>query len=362
MTHTGSLAVYVSGHGYGHSTRTAEVLRAVRERAPGLRDRGVHVGAGVPLRGRRQAAARRCAASSATSASSRRTPSSSTRPARSAAWRAFMAGWDGRVAQEAAWLREVGARLVLGDIPPLAFAAAAEAGVRVGRPRQLLLGLDLRPPGGPRAGPRRGGGAGRRGVRAGGPAAAAALRGRPLGLPAHRGRAARGAEARGGRRPRRVDAWGSTRRPAVLLSFGGLGLPGPAACGARVAGRVPVPAHRRGGRRPGAGESPTNRRPGARGGRPRVPGPRRRRRRGGDEARLRHRDRLHRGGNAARLHRSRRLPGVPDHGGGDAALPAGRVRVERGRPRGPARSRARGRCAPCRSPIRPAPTARQSPP
>jgi L-arabinokinase len=46
-----------------------------------------------------------------------------------AAWRAFMAGWDGLVAREAGWLREAGARLVLGDIPPLAFVAAAEAGV-----------------------------------------------------------------------------------------------------------------------------------------------------------------------------------------------------------------------------------------
>ncbi len=30
------IAVYVSGHGFGHSTRTAEVLRTLRERAPSL--------------------------------------------------------------------------------------------------------------------------------------------------------------------------------------------------------------------------------------------------------------------------------------------------------------------------------------
>ena len=34
------------------------------------------------------------------------------------------------MAQEAAWLRSTGARLVLADVPPLAFAAAAEAGLR----------------------------------------------------------------------------------------------------------------------------------------------------------------------------------------------------------------------------------------
>jgi L-arabinokinase len=45
------------------------------------------------------------------------------------AWRAFVAGDEPRVAAEARWLRESGARVVLGDIPPLAFAAAAEAGL-----------------------------------------------------------------------------------------------------------------------------------------------------------------------------------------------------------------------------------------
>jgi L-arabinokinase len=45
------------------------------------------------------------------------------------AWRSFVAGDLSRVADEARWLRREGARVVLGDIPPLAFAAAAEAGV-----------------------------------------------------------------------------------------------------------------------------------------------------------------------------------------------------------------------------------------
>jgi L-arabinokinase len=44
-----------------------------------------------------------------------------------AGWRAFMRGWDGLVASEATWLREAGARLVVGDIPPLAFEAASRA-------------------------------------------------------------------------------------------------------------------------------------------------------------------------------------------------------------------------------------------
>jgi hypothetical protein len=45
------------------------------------------------------------------------------------AWRRFHAGYRERVAREAEWLGASGARLVLGDIPPLAFDAAGEAGV-----------------------------------------------------------------------------------------------------------------------------------------------------------------------------------------------------------------------------------------
>ncbi len=41
-------------------------------------------------------------------------------------------------------LKAAGARLVVGDIPPLAFAAAARAGVPIDRDLQLHLGLDLR--------------------------------------------------------------------------------------------------------------------------------------------------------------------------------------------------------------------------
>jgi L-arabinokinase len=43
--------------------------------------------------------------------------------------RIFGEGFSERVAREADWLREIGARLVLGDVPPLAFAAAHEAGI-----------------------------------------------------------------------------------------------------------------------------------------------------------------------------------------------------------------------------------------
>ena len=122
------LAVYVSGHGYGHATRTAEVLREVRARA-----------ADLPILIRTSAPAFLFEGLIAPPLSVCRVECDVglvqqdalviDEAGTVAAWRGFMDAWDDRVAGEAAWLRDAGARLVLGDIPPLAFAAAARAGV-----------------------------------------------------------------------------------------------------------------------------------------------------------------------------------------------------------------------------------------
>src|SRR5574341_488071 len=122
------LAVYVSGHGFGHATRTAEVLRAVRERASALRIsictsapsflfQGV---VGPPLAVR----AVECDVGLV-----QKDALTIDETATAEAVRRFLIGWEALVSREARWLRESGARLVLGDIPPLAFAAAAAAGV-----------------------------------------------------------------------------------------------------------------------------------------------------------------------------------------------------------------------------------------
>jgi hypothetical protein len=50
-------------------------------------------------------------------------------PATVEACRAFAATWHERVEAESRWLRESGAALVVGDVPPLAFAAATAAGL-----------------------------------------------------------------------------------------------------------------------------------------------------------------------------------------------------------------------------------------
>ena len=103
------LAVYVSGHGFGHATRTAEVLRAVRERASGAAD---HASArrlpsflfeGVV--GRRLSVRLVECDVGLVQKDALTIDEAGDAPRRV---RRFLAGWDGLVAREARWLRESG--------------------------------------------------------------------------------------------------------------------------------------------------------------------------------------------------------------------------------------------------------------
>jgi L-arabinokinase len=171
------------------------------------------------------------------------------------AWRSFMTGWEGLVAQEAAWLRSSWARLVLGDIPPLAFAAADAAGLpSVGLSNfswDWIYGhLGSRRPALAEASAQAREAYARAGLLLRLPFAgdlSAFPRIEDVPLVARKPAIAR-AEVR-----RRL---GLDARPAVLLSFGGLGLPGlrPAAFGSLVdyqllltgrAGIGPVPSNLR---------------------------------------------------------------------------------------------------------------------
>ncbi len=122
-----SLAVYVSSHGFGHATRVAEVIAGFFEYVP------------------------RCAVHLRTTAPSWLFPAHDARlrmdsvatdvgmvqphgleidfEATITRLDELEARWRERVAAEATWLDDVGAGLVLGDVPPLAFAAAAHAGI-----------------------------------------------------------------------------------------------------------------------------------------------------------------------------------------------------------------------------------------
>ena len=128
------IVFYVSGHGFGHASRSGEVIRALLRRRP---DAAVIV---------RTMATKRFFDSSAASGVNRSPPilvlpfeadtgmiqidslqldaaESITRAA------AFYEALPHKTAAEARFLKEHGADLVLGDIPPLAFAAAAAADV-----------------------------------------------------------------------------------------------------------------------------------------------------------------------------------------------------------------------------------------
>jgi hypothetical protein len=120
-----TIALAVSGHGYGHAVRSAEVARALLERgarvvvrseAPKwLLPAGVEwlPNPGWPLD------------VGVVQHDGLEFDIDATR----SAWRAFASKFDARAEAEARLLRSAGVDVVLGDIPPLAFAAAARAGL-----------------------------------------------------------------------------------------------------------------------------------------------------------------------------------------------------------------------------------------
>ena len=122
------LVAYVSGHGYGHATRVGEVLRAVRETRP---EQPLAVVTSGPESLYRKAVpgpfefrSLQCDVGLVQKGALVMDEAATV-----LAWRAFVRDDPRRIASEAEWLRQRGARVVLGDIPPLAFAAAAEAGI-----------------------------------------------------------------------------------------------------------------------------------------------------------------------------------------------------------------------------------------
>src|SRR5262245_56277798 len=122
------LVAYVSGHGFGHATRTAEVLRAVRSAAPDLPLTVVGAAPEWLFRGAVPGPFRFRASTldvGVVQADALRMDEGAT----AARWRQFSDAYPRRLDEEAGWLRRSGAGLVLGDVPPLAFDAAAEAGV-----------------------------------------------------------------------------------------------------------------------------------------------------------------------------------------------------------------------------------------
>jgi len=123
-----TIIFYISGHGFGHASRQIEVIDTLLEHRPDIH---VVVRTAVPARLFEIGLAgsvelqRTATDSGVAQLDSLRIDEEET------AWRAarFYADFDDRVRDEAAVLGSLDAALVVGDIPPLAFAAADRAGV-----------------------------------------------------------------------------------------------------------------------------------------------------------------------------------------------------------------------------------------
>ena len=122
------LLFYISGHGFGHAARDIEIINAIAQRQP---DTHVTLRTDVPqwfLRDSLQATVERISGDVDTGLVQ---PDGLTIDEDETARRAasFYAEFPARIAREIDVIRTVAADLVIGDIPPLACAAANAAGV-----------------------------------------------------------------------------------------------------------------------------------------------------------------------------------------------------------------------------------------
>jgi hypothetical protein len=122
------IAFYISGHGYGHAARDVELIRTLLDTRLDL---SVVVRTAVAPALFEPVAGPRVDLQHAETDTGLTQRDSLTIDEEDSARRAarFYATFDRRAADEAAWLRASAVDLVVGDIPPLAFAAAARAGV-----------------------------------------------------------------------------------------------------------------------------------------------------------------------------------------------------------------------------------------
>src|SRR5262245_21308964 len=122
------VAFYVSGHGFGHAARQVELIRTLLAGRPDLSvlvRRSVEPARFYPLR------CHRVDLQPVETDIGLTQPDSLTVDEEHSARQAarFYAEFDRRVSDEAALLAASGVALVVGDVPPLAFAAAARAGL-----------------------------------------------------------------------------------------------------------------------------------------------------------------------------------------------------------------------------------------
>jgi len=123
-----TVAFCITGHGFGHASRTIEIINAIGARRPEV---ALHVRTGAPrwifdLTATAPVTFHEAACDTGVVQIDSLRPDV---PATVAAAAAFYAAAERHVAREAAWLREIGACLVVADVPPVAIAAADRAGI-----------------------------------------------------------------------------------------------------------------------------------------------------------------------------------------------------------------------------------------
>ena len=215
-----TLVAYISGHGFGHASRTIELLNAIADRAPDMRIR-VRTAVAPWLF---EATARpgivvtpvECDTGAVQIDSLRLDEMETIRRAER-----FMATFTDRIAVEAAAIAREDASLVIADAPPLGIAAGQGGRTAHGAARQLHVGLDLRRVSGRRGRRRHHRPRLRLGRPGGAPAAARRIRA-PAGASTmcRSSRDVHGATAAQVRQALGLPA----DRPLALVSFGGYGV------------------------------------------------------------------------------------------------------------------------------------------
>ena len=122
------LVFYVSGHGYGHATRSVALIGALRRISPGpLR---IHVRSGAPrwIFEERDSQLT-CSTASIDPGIIQSNALDVDLQATIDAHERFASSWETRLGEEAELLRRMAPRVVVSDIPPLAIGAAAAAGI-----------------------------------------------------------------------------------------------------------------------------------------------------------------------------------------------------------------------------------------
>lgn len=120
------IVFYISGHGLGHASRSIELIRALRSRRPDVRVCAKTRAPAWLFEGLPGVTYEAFEADVGVAQTDSVTIDVAATIARA---KHFYSDFDRRVDEEAATLTAAGTRLVLSDIPPLAHAAAARAGV-----------------------------------------------------------------------------------------------------------------------------------------------------------------------------------------------------------------------------------------